>query len=294
MNRSRIRRTALAAFLLFSALAGSLSAQNVLLTEYDGKLNVVLRARGNSPCVKVKDKLVTADGLRFVLKPVKEYLPVFVSVRNLDVKTSYLDVNGSSLNNDFHFRASLETPYQLQDVFVVLELDTESAGKMLFLQEVGQLEPRDPKSIAIVVPLSSALGSGRYHFHLFSGGMEVLQSEIPPLQCDQALDNMIAARLPAGPDAAPQIFIGPGPEYPEALLKTKTTGNAMISLRIGSNGRVYDPAVKSATDPAFGEAALKAVRLWRFLPRMKNGRPVETQAVLPIDFTPPVKAEKKS
>jgi len=294
VNPNPIGRRVLLILILLALPATRLAAQNVLLTDYDDKYNVVLRARGNRPVVKVKEKLVMADGRRFALKPVKEYLPVFVSVRNLEVQTSYVDMNGSSLNHDFHFRASLETPYRLDDVFVVLELDTESAGKVLFLQEVGQLEPGDPKLIAIRVPLSSGLGAGRYYFHLFSQGMEVLQSEIPPLQCDQALDRMIAARLPAEPDAAPRIFIGPEPEYPAAMLKAKSAGDVVVTVRIGANGRVYDPTVKSATDPAFAEAALKAVRLWRFVPKMAHGRPVEIKADVPIHFTPPTKPARNS
>jgi TonB family protein len=289
VNRYPAGSLALLILALLTAPAGRLAAQNVLFADYDGKFYPVLRARGNSAFVKISDKLVVADGRQFALKPAKDYLPVFVAVRNLAVKTSYLNMNGSALNHEFHFRGTLETPYRLEDVFIVLELETESAGKMLFLQEVGQLNPRDPKAVAIVVPTSSGLGTGHYHFHLFAQGIEVLQSEIPPLLRDAAVDRMIAARLPAGPDAVPQFFIGPEPEYPAALLAAKTKGQVVISIRIGTSGQVYDPAVKSATDPAFGESALAAMRLWRFLPRMKGGRPVEARVDVPFNFSPPEK-----
>jgi TonB family protein len=45
--------------------------------------------------------------------------------------------------------------------------------------------------------------------------------------------------------------------------------------------------VKSATDPAFGEAALRAVRIWRFLPKVKDDNPVETKVDIPIVFARP-------
>jgi len=279
--------------LLLSA-AAPLAAQHVLYTEYEGKFLAVLRARGNQAYVKVGSQLVAAESRRFVLNKVEEFLPVFVSVRSLDVKTTYLDMNGSQINNDFLLHASLESPFALEDVFIVLKLDTGSAGKMLFLQEVGAMKAREPKHISIRVPLSLSLGSGQYEFHLFSQGMEVLQSQIPPLACDEAVDRMIAKRLPPGPDSAPQLFIGPEPEYPEELLKTNARGQAVIALRIGANGRVYNPEVKNATTPAFGMAALKAVRLWRFIPRMKGGQPVETKAEIPLDFSPPGKPSAKS
>jgi TonB family protein len=179
----------------------------------------------------------------------------------------------------------------LENVFIVLELSTELQGKVLFLQEVGQLEAREPKLIEARVPMSSGLGDGKYKFHLFSGGLELMHSNIPPTVRDAALDRMTYNRLKGAPDGPPAPLIGPVPEYPKNLLKAKTKGRAVISLRIGANGRANDPVVKSATDPAFGESALVAVRLWRFLPRVVKGKPVATDVDLPFDFAPP---EKKS
>jgi TonB family protein len=52
---------------------------------------------------------------------------------------------------------------------------------------------------------------------------------------------------------------------------------------------IKDPVVTEATEPAFGEAALQAVREWRFLPKVVDGRRVESQVSLPFSFAPPVK-----
>lgn len=76
---------------------------------------------------------------------------------------------------------------------------------------------------------------------------------------------MTQKRIAGVQEAPPQPLLGPGPEYPPSLLKAGANGQAIIALRIGVNGQVYDPTVKSAMAPAFGEAALVAVRLWRFL-----------------------------
>ena len=272
---------------LLLALAAPLGAQNLLLTEYKGKWLPVVNAHEGRPFVAVDGSQVLAAGRHFALKKVDEYLPVFVSVRSLEVGTHYLNLNGSELNHDFNMSARLESPYWVDDVFIVLELDTESAGKVLFLQQVGNLEPRKAKRISVSVPLQSGLGSGHYQMHLFSQGMEVLHSNINPLHREAVLDRMTRKRIESVKQAAPKLFTGPQPEYPAALLKAKTSGRAVISVRIGANGRLYDEAVKSATDPAFGEAALEAVRMWRFLPQVKDGRPVETFADVPIEFTPP-------
>ena len=176
----------------------------------------------------------------------------------------------------------------------MLELDTESAGKVIFLSEVGELVPRDPKYLSLRVPTMSGLGAGHYQIHLFTKGAEVLHSELDPSYRESVVDRMTEKRIETVTNAMPKIFIGPQPEYPAALLKTKTSGQVIVSLRIGANGRVYDPVVKKASDPAFGESALAAVRLWRFLPQVKNGRPIETHADMPVDFAPPQDKPKKS
>jgi len=294
MNPTPVYRTVLQTLLLGAVLLPPLAAQNVLLTEYEGKMRPVVRARETRPFVEVGGKQVSAAGRRYALHKIDEYLPVFISVRDLQVGTHHLSVGTAELNHDFKLSARLETPYWIEDVFIVLELDTESAGKVLFLYEVGNLEPREPKSVSVWVPLSSGLGKGKYQMHLFSKGVEVLHSNINPLQREAVLDRMIRKRIESVKEAGPKLFTGPQPEYPPALLKTKTSGHAVISVRIGANGRLYDETVKSATDPAFGQAALVAVKMWRFLPQVKDGRPVETRADLPMEFTPPAERPKKS
>ena len=93
------------------------------------------------------------------------------------------------------------------------------------------------------------------------------------------------------PEADVKPFIGPSPVFPDSLLKTKTKGQAIIALQVGANGRVHDPVVKNATEPAFGASALEAVREWRFLPRVKNGHAVDSQVEMPFEFSPPSKPE---
>jgi TonB family protein len=289
MDPLRSFRHAFAALLLFTALVSPLAAQNLLYVEHDDKPLLVRSARGTRPYVEVDGKLVAASGKRFALKKVDEYLPVFIAVRNVEVSTTYMGVADSAdrLNHEFHFRARFETPYLLDDVFIVLDLDTESAGKQLFLCEVGQLEPHDPKWVSVSVPLAYELGSGHFQFHIYTGGAEVLHSGIPFSEQTAVLDRMVAKRIVSVHDAGLRPFIGPAPEYPASLLKAKVEGQAVVSFRIGTNGRLLDPVVKKASDPAFGEAALAAVRLWRFLPQVKDGHPVETRAEMPFVFTPP-------
>jgi TonB family protein len=60
-----------------------------------------------------------------------------------------------------------------------------------------------------------------------------------------------------------------------------------VSCVIAPDGKPTDPVMKSATDPAFAEAALAVVSQWWFLPKVENGHAVASKAELPFDFTPP-------
>jgi TonB family protein len=291
MKLAPLPHRALLALGLVMLLVASLRAQEVLFTELDGKFYAVRAANRNRALVEKDGKMVSGGGQRYVLQKTAEYRPESVDLSRIEVKTHHLESEGSELNHDFIFYAVLDTPYYLKDVFIVLELDTERMGKVLFLQEVGTLEPRNPKTISVTVALQGGMGEGKYQCHLFSGGLELMTSQMPMLYREQLLDGMVRKRISGVQDANPKLFAGPTPEYPAKLRKARTEGRAMVTLRIDEHGRVRDPELKEASVPEFGEAALAAVRLWRFLPRVKNGRPVEAVATVPVDFTPP---DKKS
>jgi TonB family protein len=273
----------------FPLLAAPAAAQHVLLAQDGEKMLLVCGADANRPYVQKEGKVVSIDPHGFALREVQEFAPYFVTVRDVEVRSTYMTLTGGSqqMNNDFHFNAELETEYRLKDVFLVISLETERMGKSLFLWGVGTLEPHEKKGISVVVPMGAPLGAGHYQFRLFSGGAELLQSLLPVGEDERALNRMVATRIKDVHDAPPKFFFGPKPVYPKELVKTNLRGQAVVTVRIGANGAAYDPAVKSASDPAFGEAALRAVRLWRFLPLVKNGYATETKVDIPIVFDEP-------
>jgi TonB family protein len=271
-----------------AALAPSRSAAQNLLYAQDGDhWRLVRDVRGTVPLVtdeKGRYEMLRAD--RFFLKKTNEYLPLFVSISHPRAHTSGLNVNGTVINNTFHYQAVFESGFPLHHVFIVLDMHAQAAGHGLFLFSVGDLKPHHPVPLDLAVPLSSELGGGKYFLHVFTDGQEVFQSEIPWETRERLLDRMVRRRIAGVNEANPQFFVGPPPIYPPALRKTKTRGEAVLAFRIGANGAVLDPTVESATAPAFGEAALEAVRQWRFLPRVRGGFPVETPARIPVRFSP--------
>jgi TonB family protein len=278
--------------LLASCLTGTVFGQSILITQYGGKNYPVVAAKDMRPYVEIDGKRVLAQGAKFGIKPIEDFLPVFVKVREMKVQTSSIDLvdTGSKINNEFHFRAHFESPYSLEDVFLVLELTMEDGSQSLFLHEIGKLRANKPHLVAVTARSGYPLGSGHFKFRIYSGGLEVLHSEQPFNMRESMLDKLIARRIKDRPDGPPALFFGPTPEYPPKLGKTKTPGQVMMRVRIRPTGAVVDATVVSATEEAMGESALTAIRQFRFLPRIKEGRPVESVAVVPIDFEPVVDA----
>lgn len=75
-------------------------------------------------------------------------------------------------------------------------------------------------------------------------------------------------------DATPRALHRPNPEFPHALRGRVAGGTALVKYFVDAQGRVRVPVAISATEPEFAEAALAAVRQWRFEPPRIDGRPV--------------------
>lgn len=287
-----MKRTVLPGHVLFLALFAvpAVFGQQALYAEHKGGFRMVRRVVRNNPYVDDgTGKLVEASGTKMGLAPVPSFVPVYVSVRHLKVETHALVMmdSGAQINKEFTFRAEFEAPYPLKDVFVVLDLSTDEAGKALFVREVGDLQPHEPLPMNLTLRLNQSLGSGKYQLHVFTEGMEVFHSEMPFNFVERKLDDIVRKQVKGITDAQPKPFVGPAPEYPEKLERSKVKGTAVIRFTISPTGRVLDPTIKTASDPAFGESALTAARQWRFLPKVVAGRPVAAVVDMPFVFNPP-------
>ncbi|HVU35050.1 MAG TPA: energy transducer TonB [Opitutaceae bacterium] len=265
-------------------------AQAAVYVRHGHDYRLVRRVDDQRPCIdNGVGRLVPVDERDYVLRSVPEYAPVFVSVRRVEVGTHELLVGttGSEMNREVNFRAEFESAYALRNVFVALELDGAHSGPALLLQEIGDLKPNVPKPIRLNAWLNQDLGPGRYRLHVFSDGTEVFQSKIPFDQVERALDAMVKRRIAGVTNAEPRPFTGPAPEYPVNLWRKHVRGQAVIGFVVSETGRVLEPKISSATDPAFGDSALEAARMWRFLPRVRNGKTVATPVEMPFAFVPP-------
>ncbi len=272
--------------------ASPLAAQSRLYVfdSSDGQYHRVVRVKDDRPFFLDKGALVGAGDARVTLRKADEYAPLFIAVNHKEVDVSggsfLTQTPSASVNRAIHFKAELVSPYWLDDVFLVLELEFSDGATSILVREVGKLAPRVPLPYeADIGPLrNSALRQCKVH--LFAQGSEVVTSEQPLALREESIGRMIRTRIGSAQQAGPRPLLCPAPSYPEELRKSGVKGRAVVALRISPDGSVAEPAVESATDPAFGEAALSAVREWRFVPGVKEGRPVETRVAIPFGFDP--------
>jgi protein TonB len=75
------------------------------------------------------------------------------------------------------------------------------------------------------------------------------------------------------------------PVYPPRCLRRGIEGRVRVRVLVGENGRPQEVTIgESSGDSALDQAALEAVRDWRFEPAKRNGVPVRAWAVVPVEF----------
>ena len=99
----------------------------------------------------------------------------------------------------------------------------------------------------------------------------------PPVQPDRRPVKLSEGVLQA------QLISHIEPEYPAVARQTKTQGTVILRAIIDREGRITSLAVLSG-HPLLVQAALTAVRQWRYRPTMLNGEPVEVETSITVIF----------
>ena len=74
------------------------------------------------------------------------------------------------------------------------------------------------------------------------------------------------------------------PSYPEIARRLHIGGTIALGATISKSGRIEDLRVLSG-HPLLREAAIEAVKNWRYRPYLLNGQPVEVETTIEIHFT---------
>ncbi|HEY1765212.1 MAG TPA: energy transducer TonB, partial [Opitutaceae bacterium] len=134
------------------------------------------------------------------------------------------------------------------------------------------------------LPTSIEMGSGRYEFHVFTDGAELLNSMMDSGYIETQLEALVRKKIEGVQEEKLGVLVHPSPIFPSELKSRNVKGKALVSVRITRLGYVIEASVKSATDPGFGQSALVAVRQWQFLPPIKNGVPAGAAFEIPFNF----------
>jgi protein TonB len=106
---------------------------------------------------------------------------------------------------------------------------------------------------------------------------------------DTSIGNIsrIPVTLPAAPksDLVPAALISRvNPAYPYMARQLGISGLVMMSVTIGKEGSVSSVRV-TAGAMQLRQAAVDAVKQWRYKPAMLNGQPIESSAEVKVNFT---------
>lgn len=97
----------------------------------------------------------------------------------------------------------------------------------------------------------------------------------------------MAAPVPSAAvaDVPPRVADAPRPAYPRAARQRGLQGVVTLSVQVAEDGVPVAVAVKSSSGHAIlDDAALAAVRNWRFVPGRRGNQPVAAAVELPVRF----------
>jgi len=94
-----------------------------------------------------------------------------------------------------------------------------------------------------------------------------------------------AGRIRVGSNvAAARILEKVGPEYPERAREAHVQGTVRLHIIVGVDGDVKQTELVSG-HPLLAQAAIDAVRKWRYQPALLNGEPVEVDSTVDVLFS---------
>ncbi len=75
------------------------------------------------------------------------------------------------------------------------------------------------------------------------------------------------------------------PTYPSSLLRKKIGGKVVVTATVDSSGAVTKVAIKQSSGQAeLDKAVITAVQKWKFKPGSRDGKPVQSNCLIPYTF----------
>jgi len=87
-----------------------------------------------------------------------------------------------------------------------------------------------------------------------------------------------------GEVSAPQIIYQPEPEFSEEARMSKFQGKVTLSVVVDASGSTTGIQIASPLGLGLDEKAVQAIRGWKFMPAMKDARPVPVTIMVEVEF----------
>lgn len=81
----------------------------------------------------------------------------------------------------------------------------------------------------------------------------------------------------------PQAIYRPAPQYPALARQARVSGDVVVDTTLDENGNVTNMKIVSGP-PLLYEAALNALKQWRYKPTYLNDQPVSVELIVTINF----------
>ena len=75
------------------------------------------------------------------------------------------------------------------------------------------------------------------------------------------------------------------PQYPQMAKIARVQGPVVLAAVIGKDGTIQNLRVVSTASPLLNQAAVEAVKQWRYRPYILNGEPVDVDTTITVNFT---------
>jgi periplasmic protein TonB len=114
-----------------------------------------------------------------------------------------------------------------------------------------------------------------------------LASQLPALLLGMP-SHASAPRTPVqqtGKFESAQLIAGKNPVYPKVAQAIRLSGSVELHFIIGSDGYVRDVTLFKG-NPVLADAAVEAIKTWRYQPARRDGVPVETESSTIFAFKP--------
>lgn len=167
-------------------------------------------------------------------------------------------------------------PYQRKTDIVVQSIELPHQLKQL------EEPPPPPKPEMLPVPAESDAEVERSTIDptTFTG----FEKELPPPTTNEGDDIIWEYQVVEEPPELLRKYCLP-PEYPELARKAGIHGQVILECIVDTMGLVIDVKVSSSLHEVMDEAAIKAVRKWRFKPARQRNKPVKVRVTVPVRFT---------